>query len=69
MRFRVRLSRVSDVGVYPAMRKKSKPRAKNKQRTYYVGAEYIEHGDRDAAAWRGRASISNLLRINVSPGK
>ena len=28
------------------MRKKSKPRAKNKQRTYYVAAEYIDHGDR-----------------------
>jgi class 3 adenylate cyclase len=28
------------------MRKKSRPRAKNKQRTYYVAAEYIDHGDR-----------------------
>ena len=28
------------------MRKNSKPRAKNKQRTYYVAAEYIDHGDR-----------------------
>ena len=73
------------------MRKKSKPRAKNKQRTYYVAAEYIDHGDRllvqegkkielysiDLKLAQhcmqprggGRASISNLLKINVSPGK